>query len=76
MECSAGAAAAGTLSLRKLSEETGGHLYKVDRRHPLEEVFKELQDEMRSQYSIGYTPANGVKDGSYRHLESSWRTRI
>ena len=23
---------------------------------PLDEVFKELQDEMRSQYSIGYTP--------------------
>jgi VWFA-related protein len=55
--------------LHKLSDETGGHLYKVDRRHPLEQVFKELQDEMRSQYSIGYTPANGVKDGSYRHLE-------
>jgi len=24
---------------------------------------------MRSQYSIGYTPTNDVKDGSYRHLE-------
>jgi VWFA-related protein len=59
----------GESALHKLSDETGGHVYKVDRRHPLEEVFKELQDEMRSQYSIGYTPTNPAKDGSYRHLE-------
>jgi VWFA-related protein len=55
--------------LRKMSEETGGHVYKVDRRHTLDEVFKELQEEMRSQYSIGYTPTNDAKDGSYRHLD-------
>jgi VWFA-related protein len=55
--------------LRKMSDETGGHVYKVDRKHTLDQVFSELQDEMRSQYSIGYTPTNDVKDGSYRHLE-------
>jgi VWFA-related protein len=55
--------------LRKMSDETGGHVYKVDRRHSLDDVFKELQDEMRSQYSIGYTPTNEVKDGSYRHID-------
>jgi VWFA-related protein len=55
--------------LRKMSDETGGRMYKVDRKHTLDEVFKELQDEMRSQYSIAYTPSNEVKDGGYRHLE-------
>ena len=55
--------------LRKMSDETGGHVYKVDRKHTLEDVFKELQDEMRSQYSIGYSPTNDTKDGGYRHLE-------
>ena len=55
--------------LHKMSDETGGHVYKVDRGHPLDMVFRELQDEMRSQYSIGYTPTNDLKDGSYRHLD-------
>jgi len=55
--------------LKKMSDETGGHVYKVDRRHPLNEVFKELQDEMRSQYAIAYTPANDAKDGSYRKID-------
>ena len=59
----------GGSTMRKMSEETGGRTYKVDRKHTLEQVFKELQDEMRSQYSIGYTPANEKKDGSYRKIE-------
>ncbi len=59
----------GEAELRKMSDETGGRVYKVDRKHPLDTVFKELQDEMRSQYSIAYTPTNQVKDGGYRHLE-------
>ena len=29
----------------------------------------ELQQEMRSQYAIGYAPTNPTKDGSYRKLE-------
>jgi len=56
-------------ALRKMSEETGGHVFHVDRKHPLPEVFKELQDEMRSQYAIGYTPTNDKQDGSFRRID-------
>jgi len=59
----------GGSAMRKLSEETGGRVYKVDRKHTLEQVFQELQEEMRSQYSIGYTPANERKDGSFRKID-------
>jgi VWFA-related protein len=55
--------------LRKMSDETGGHVYEVDRKHTLNNVFDELQQEMRSQYAIGYTPTNPNKDGSYRKLD-------
>jgi VWFA-related protein len=64
-----GGAGGGYSALKRMSDETGGHVYQVDRKHSLEEVFKELQDEMRSQYSIGYTPINDKKDGSYRKLD-------
>ena len=59
----------GEAELRRMSDETGGRVFRVDRKHPLDEVFQELQDEMRSQYAIGYTPSNDAKDGSYRKLE-------
>src|SRR5579875_540445 len=59
----------GESELRRMSDETGGRVFKVDRKHTLDQVFQEIQDEMRSQYAIGYTPTNSVKDGSYRKVE-------
>ena len=59
----------GTGALHQMSDPTGGHVYHVDRSHPLEDVFRELQEEMRTQYAIGYTPTNDRKDGSYRKIE-------
>ncbi|HWB98403.1 MAG TPA: VWA domain-containing protein [Bryobacteraceae bacterium] len=55
--------------LQRMSNETGGRVFKVDRKHTLSDVFKDLQEEMRSQYSIGYTPTNEARDGGYRHIE-------
>lgn len=55
--------------LRKMSEETGGHVFTVDKKHPLDEVFKEIQEEMRNQYSIGYESSNPSHDGGFRHIE-------
>jgi VWFA-related protein len=55
--------------LRRMSTETGGRVFKVDRKYSLDDVFRELQEEMRSQYSIGYVPTNPAKDGSFRKIE-------
>lgn len=59
----------GESDLRRMSDETGGHVFKVDSKHPLNEIFREIQDELRNQYSIGYRPINDKRDGSFRHLE-------
>jgi VWFA-related protein len=56
-------------ALKKISDETGGHVFTVSGKHPLSEVFKEIQEELRNQYSIGYTPTNSTRDGSFRHIE-------
>jgi VWFA-related protein len=59
----------GESELRRMSEQTGGHVFKVSRKHTLSEAFAEIQAEMRSQYAIGYTPTNAVRDGSFRHID-------
>ncbi len=56
-------------ALRKLSEETGGRVFHADRRNPLDAVFQQIQEEMRSQYLVGYTPADAKGDGGYRRIE-------
>ena len=56
-------------TLRQMSEDTGGHVFHVDRKLTLQQAFDELQEEMRSQYAIGYTPSNPAKDGTFRKIE-------
>jgi len=55
--------------LKHMAEETGGHLFQVDRKNTLESIFDQIQQEMRTQYLIGYTPTNSKKDGSYRKID-------
>jgi VWFA-related protein len=64
-----GGGGGGEGELRRMSTETGGRVFKVDRRYTLDDVFKDLQEEMRSQYAIAYSPANAKKDGTFRKLE-------
>lgn len=59
----------GDSALRKMSEETGGRMYRVDRKHTLRRIFTELQEEIRSQYAIGYSSNNPAKASEYRKLE-------
>ncbi len=56
-------------ALKRMSEETGGRVFHVDRKHTLNDIFQEIQDELRSQYAIAYTPTNPVKDGTFRKLD-------
>jgi VWFA-related protein len=56
-------------ALRQMSEDTGGHVFHIDNRLTLQDAFTQLQEEMRSQYAIGYTPTNPAKDGTFRKLE-------
>lgn len=55
--------------LRRMSTETGGQVFPVSNRLPLDEIFRQIQEEMRSQYVITYTPPNPNKDGSYHKVD-------
>lgn len=58
----------GESDLRKMSEQTGGRVFTVDRHHTLKDVFQEIQDELRNQYSIAYTPSNANRNGDFRKI--------
>lgn len=55
--------------LKKMSEETGGRLFHVGRNNTLEDIFRQIQEEMRSQYAMAYSPTNESRDGSFRKIE-------
>ena len=55
-------------ALNKISERTGGRAFYPRDEAELREAFRQIQDEMRSQYLIAYEPANQKRDGSYRKI--------
>ena len=60
----------GDSEMKKLTKDTGGRVIEVgDDREKLEKAFDQIADELRTQYSLGYTPLNRKKDGGFRRLE-------
>jgi VWFA-related protein len=35
----------------------------------LDDVFNQIEEELRNQYVLAYTPSNAAHDGSYRTLD-------
>jgi Ca-activated chloride channel family protein len=56
--------------LGRFSTETGGTTYYIDQARDLERVYNQIQEELRSQYVLGFYPAPDVKTGSkWREVE-------
>ncbi len=55
--------------LRRLSEETGGRAYFPLGPDDLLDGFRQIENELRSQYLIAYSPSNIARDGSFRRIE-------
>ena len=55
--------------LRRLSEETGGRAFFPKRASDLAAAFAQIEQELRSQYLISYSPSNRARDGRFRKIE-------
>ena len=60
----------GDHEMKEMAEQTGGRVIEVGNKfEKLKEAFDQIQSELRSQYSIGYTPTNTKRDGTFRKVE-------
>jgi VWFA-related protein len=60
----------GSSDMHRLATETGGRVIDVGNNgKKLEEAFDQIQDELRTQYLLSYTPLNPKADGTYRKLD-------
>lgn len=55
-------------SLAQLAEATGGRLYKPRNFDALDDVYREVADELRNQYALYYTPLDKSRDGKFRRV--------
>jgi VWFA-related protein len=54
--------------LRKVSERTGGRAFFPRGEAELRAAFEQIQQELRSQYLVSYSPTNKQKDNTYRQV--------
>jgi VWFA-related protein len=64
----------GKKNMEALATQTGGTLFEVSKKLPLSEIFGKIEEELRSQYSLGYTPDEKALPG-YRHIKVSLKPK-
>jgi VWFA-related protein len=54
--------------LERISKETGGRLFEVSKKESVDQIYAQIQEELRNQYSLGYSPDRGAESG-YRKIQ-------
>ncbi len=58
----------GRRTMRQLAQETGGGYFAVSKENSIEKIYAEIEDDLRNQYSIGYTPDRIEGDKTFRKI--------
>jgi Ca-activated chloride channel homolog len=65
----AGRDVGGEHALIQLSRETGGKYYYATSDESIERAFRQISEELRTQYLLAYYPSRRVADSDYRRIE-------
>lgn len=68
VEADAGRNLAGEHALIQISKDTGGKYYYASGLSELDEAFRQISDELRTQYLLAYYPNRQVSDSSFRRI--------
>jgi Ca-activated chloride channel homolog len=69
IESSAGRETGGEHALIQLSEDTGGKYYYATSTGQLDEAFRKISDELRTQYLLAYYPSQHASWSEFRRIE-------
>jgi len=56
-------------ALKLISNETGGNFFWIDDPDDLKEAIHSVEDDLRTEYVLGYTPPRTACDGSFRRID-------
>ncbi len=54
--------------LERISKETGGRLYEVSKKETVDQIYASIAEELRTQYSLGYTPDKANDAAGYHKI--------
>jgi Ca-activated chloride channel family protein len=69
IESSAGRETGGEHALIQISEDTGGKYYYATSMSQLDDAFRKISDELRTQYLLAYYPSQRVSNSQFRRIQ-------
>jgi Ca-activated chloride channel homolog len=69
IEASAGRDTGGEHALIQLSEDTGGRYFYATSMSQLDDAFRQISDELRTQYLLAYYPSQRLSDSEFRRIQ-------
>jgi Ca-activated chloride channel homolog len=69
IEASAGRDTGGEHALIQISEDTGGRYFYATSGPQLDDAFRQISDELRTQYLLAYYPSQKVSDSLFRRIQ-------
>jgi VWFA-related protein len=54
--------------LERISKETGGRFFEVTKKQTVGDIYDSIVEELRTQYSMGYTPDKDSAPSGYHHV--------
>jgi VWFA-related protein len=54
--------------LARISKETGGRMFEVSKKQPIDQIYSSIEEELRNQYSLGFTPEKNETAGYHKLL--------
>lgn len=61
--------ARGKHGLERMARETGGAAYEVSKTQSIEDIYSLIEEALRNQYIIGFTPGRQAPDGKYHKIK-------
>jgi VWFA-related protein len=55
--------------LQQISQETGGRLFEVSGKDSVQKIYAQIQEDLRNQYSVGYTPDRVMGNSGYHKID-------
>ncbi|HWF09663.1 MAG TPA: VWA domain-containing protein [Bryobacteraceae bacterium] len=54
--------------LEQISRETGGGFFEVTKKQPIDQIYTRIEEELRSQYNLGFTSDKSGGGGEFRRI--------
>jgi len=61
--------------LQRISSETGGTFFEVSKKLTIDQIYAQIAEELRNQYSLGYTPSPSDSSSSYHKIQVTLKNK-